>query len=262
MIVAAYQMTPALADAPANVAAIAKAAEAAAARGARILVAPELATTGYGAGDAIRALAEPVDGAQIGALTAAAKRADLAIVVGFAERDGADLYNAAAFITPQGQVTVHRKRFLYGPYEKSLFKAAPDLSAPFRFEDAVVGMRICFDVEFPESVRALTQAGADLILTPTALPNGPAAGFTAAKLVPTRAFENGVTVVYVNHAGRDPLFSYAGLSVIAFADGTEGGRAGSEGEALLVAEIDPAVAAAARVENDYLGELATLSLAT
>ncbi|HVI28732.1 nitrilase-related carbon-nitrogen hydrolase [Hansschlegelia sp.] len=255
MIVAAYQMIAAAGDVAANVAAIEDAAERAAAQGARILVAPELATTGYGAGDAIRSLAEPVDGPQLSRLSAAAKRLGLAIVTGFAERNGGRLYNAAAFLSPAGWTKIHRKQFLYGDYEKALFAPADGLSEPFRFEDATIGMRVCFDVEFPEAVRPLALAGADLILAPTALPASPGSDFVARTLIPARAFENAVTLVYADHAGSDAAFCYAGQSVIALADGGEAARAPAEGEALLMAAIGPEAAARARAENDYIGEL-------
>lgn len=259
MIVAAYQMSPAAGDVARNLAAIERAAEAATEQGARVMVAPELATTGYGAGDAILTLAEPADGPQVAAIAAAAERLGIAIVFGFAERDGGDVYNSAAFVSPDGWVRIHRKRYLFGPYEKALFRPAAALSRPFAFEGATVGMLICFDVEFPEAVRALTVAGADLLLVPTAQPAGAPADFAVEKMIPTRAFENGVTVVYADLAGRDDRFAYAGQSVISFADGSDGARAGRDGEALLFATIDPAVALRARRDNDYLVELAALA---
>ncbi len=255
MIVAAYQMVAAAGDVPANLAAIENAAERAAARGARVLVAPELATTGYGAGDALRTLAEPVDGPQVARLAASARRLGLAIATGCAERAGDRLHNSAVFLSPQGWSRIHRKRFLYGDYEKALFTPADGLSEPFRFEGATIGMRVCFDVEFPETVRPLALAGADLVLAPTALPASGASDFIARTLIPARAFENALTLIYADHAGRDAAFSYAGQSVIALADGREGARAPADGEALLVAGIDPETAAPARAENDYLGEL-------
>src|SRR3546814_16953420 len=58
----------------------------------------------------------------------------------------------------------------------------------------------------------LTRAGAELILVPTALPQGPFAAFIATSVVPVRAFENQVFVVYADHVGSDGRFAYAGLS--------------------------------------------------
>ena len=60
-----------------------------------LLVAPELALTGYGAGEAIRATAEPADGAQVAALHAIAAETGIAIVAGFAEAADGVVYNSA-----------------------------------------------------------------------------------------------------------------------------------------------------------------------
>ena len=63
MKIALVQMQAVAGDVAANLKTIETAAAEAAAGGADLLVAPELAITGYGAGEAIRDLAEPVDGA-------------------------------------------------------------------------------------------------------------------------------------------------------------------------------------------------------
>jgi 5-aminopentanamidase len=107
-------------------------------------------------------------------------------------------------------------------------------------------------VEFPELVRELALAGADLILVPTALPQSTGAAFIARSLVPTRAFENGAFVAYADHCGRDARVAYQGLSVIAAPDGSEPARAGAAEPALLMATIEPAAHDEARRANPYL----------
>ena len=92
-------------------------------QGAALLIAPELAVTGYGAGDAITALAEPRDGRQVAALRGSARTNGIAILAGFAERDGDTIYNSAVFVDG-ARTRVYRKAFLYGDYEKGLFAAA------------------------------------------------------------------------------------------------------------------------------------------
>src|SRR6478736_5359535 len=102
MRLAAYQMVAAPGDVPRNLATIVETAERAKAAGADILVVPELATTGYGIGDRLFALAEDGDGAQAKAIGAAAEGLGLAIVAGFAERAGDAVYNAALVAAPSG----------------------------------------------------------------------------------------------------------------------------------------------------------------
>jgi predicted amidohydrolase len=117
-----------------------------------------------------------------------------------------------------------------------------------------VGLLVCYDVEFPETVRALALAGADLVAVPTALPEGDHAAFIAERLVPVRAFENQIAVVYANQAGADRRFAYAGRSAIVTPDGMDAARAGPAGAALIVADYDPAAFAASRAANSYLAD--------
>ncbi|WP_275428759.1 nitrilase-related carbon-nitrogen hydrolase, partial [Stenotrophomonas maltophilia] len=79
MRIAALQMQAACGDVSANLARIEQAAKAAAKAGADLLVAPELALTGYGAGETVTALAEPANGRQIDRLQAISKANAIAI---------------------------------------------------------------------------------------------------------------------------------------------------------------------------------------
>jgi predicted amidohydrolase len=227
------------------------------AKGAALMVAPELATTGYGAKDAIRELAETADGGQASALASMAVNHDIALVVGLPERAGDVIYNSAIFAMPDGTRTIYRKCQLYGHYEHALFHpgdAPPKLTM---FGGLKFGVLICYDVEFPELVRHLALAGADAVLAPTAQPDTPDAPFIAGKVVPVRAFENGIAIVYADHAGADGRFGYAGLSCIAFPDGSDAARAAPTGSQVIVADYDPAAFAAARTANPYLKDRRT-----
>ncbi len=256
MKIAAVQMQAVPGDVDANIARIADAAKRAAAGGAKLLVAPELAVTGYGAGAAFPDIASPADGAVAERLSAIARESGLAIIAGFAERDGDDVYNSALFTDGIGTNAVYRKSHLYGDYERQWFRPDVPSSVQVKLCGLNLGMLICYDVEFPENVRRLALAGVDLVVVPTALPMGASGTFVAEKMIQVRAFENQVFVAYVNHCGADPSFGYAGLSRIAAPDGSLLAQAPAEGEALIFAEIDPAAYAGSRAENTYLADLA------
>jgi predicted amidohydrolase len=224
------------------------------ARGAELLVAPELATTGYGAGEAIRALAEPADGRQIAALGRTARDNAIALVTGFAEQAGGAIFNSAALLTPDGHCSVYRKCHLYGGYERDLFRPGDRPPGVIELAGLRVGILICYDVEFPEAVRHLALDGGELILVPTAQPATPDAAFIAEKIVPVRAFENGVAIVYADHAGADEHFAYAGRSCIAMPDGSDAARAAPSGATILVADYEPGRYAACRIANPYLAD--------
>jgi predicted amidohydrolase len=256
MRIAALQMHAIAGDAEANIERIAAAAADAAAGGARLLVVPELAVPGYGAGEvAFGRLASPATGDVAKRLGAIARDNALAIVAGFAEQDGTHVYNSALFTDGIGTNAVYRKSHLYGDYERAAFRTAAPASVMVELAGIRLGMLICYDVEFPENVRRLALAGADLVLVPTALPKGSSGTFIANHMIQVRAFENQVFVAYINHCGADDHFTYAGLSRIAAPDGKLLAAAPAEGETLLFAEIRPEDYAKSRAENTYLIDL-------
>lgn len=258
MRIAILQMIAVPGDVAANLRQIEAAAERAAAGGADLLIAPELATTGYGAGDVIRDLAEAADGPQIQELTAISRKHGLALVAGFAERDGEEVFNSLVMVEAGTKPSVYRKTHLYGDYERALFTPGNTDSALRDFKGLKLGFLICYDVEFPENIRRLARAGADVVLVPTALPTGPFARFIATQVVPVRAFENQVFVVYADHGGGDAAFRYAGLSRAIGPDGQNLAASDTDAAELLFADIDPGAFDESRHANTYLADLRAL----
>lgn len=251
MLISLFQMQPLSGDVPGNIGKIAQAAMAAAEMGAELLVTPELGTSGYALGARFEELAEGRDGSIVGALTEVAADCGLAICAGFPEREGNQVFNSSVLIRPDGTAEFYRKSHLYGDGERAAFVPGADAPHVFDLNGIKTGMLICYDVEFPENVRTLALAGAELILVPTALPQGIISRRIADTVVPTRAFENGVFLVYADLCGEENGFSYGGRSVILGPDGDELARAGVK-ETLLVADVDPAAYDDARAQNPYL----------
>lgn len=227
-----------------------EAAGRAAAAGAALLVTSELFLTGYAVGDDIGVLAEPADGDAADAVAEIAGRHGLAVAYGYPERDGETVYNAVQLIGPDGDRLAHyRKTHLFGPYEQAHFTPGDDLLVQAELDGVRLGLLVCYDVEFPEAVRAHALAGTELLLVPTALmrpyeivPNS---------VLPVRAWESQLYIGYANRTGREGEWDFAGLSCLAAPDGTVRARAGA-GEDLVIADADPALLAASRAENTYL----------
>ena len=255
MKIAALQMQCVLGDVDANIARLEAAAINAAKAGAKLLIAPELATHGYGAGEAFSKLSSPAGGDIEARLSAIAAANEIAIVAGFAEQDGDVTYNSALLVDSTGNVSIYRKSHLYGDYEKRWFRPQAPKTVLVDIDGIRLGMLICYDVEFPENVRRLALAGVALVVVPTALPKGASGHFIASTMIRTRAFENQVFIAYVNHHGNDGVFDYAGQSAIAAPDGAFLAQASEDGDALLFAEIDPQAYAASRANNSYLTDL-------
>lgn len=250
----ALQMQTAGPDTAANLARIETAALEAARAGATLLVTPELGVTSYGGGDKITDLAEPADGAIVARLAKIARETGVALVGGFVEKAGDAVYNSAIYTDGRGKPSVYRKSHLYGEYERNLFTPEVPSTCLFSHRGMTLAMLICYDVEFPENVRRLARAGAELILVPTATPKGVSGTFIAEKMIPVRAFENQIFIAYVNNVGKDGDFDYAGRSVIAGPDGTVLASAGLT-EELLTTDIEPNLFARSRSENTYLTDL-------
>lgn len=209
---------------------------AAAAAGASLLVAPELLLPGYNRPDLHLAQAQPIDGPWMMRLRAMARAAGCGICLGWAERDGEAVFNAATVIGADGAILNHyRKIQLYGPMEAASFTAGTALAPVFTLADRQAGVLVCFDIEYPGHAAAHAKNGARLILVPTANP----AGFEHVQnaLVPARAHENNAVVAYANLAGTEGDVTFGGLSVIAGPDGQALAKAGPRGEALLIVDL-------------------------
>ncbi|MFF2524519.1 carbon-nitrogen hydrolase family protein [Streptomyces liangshanensis] len=235
---------------PGNLAVLDAAAGRAAAAGAGLLVCPEMFLTGYAIGDDVARLAEPADGESARAVAAIASRHGIAVAYGYPERDGERVYNAAQLVAPDGtRLADYRKTHLFGPFEREHFSAGDRPVVQAELGGLRLGLLICYDVEFPENVRAHALAGTDLLLVPTAQMHP--FEFVAESVVPVRAFENQMYVAYVNRTGQEGAFEFVGLSSLAGPDGTTRARAG-RGEELVLGEADPALLTASRTANPYL----------
>ncbi|MCO4694727.1 carbon-nitrogen family hydrolase [Streptomyces sp. RO-S4] len=233
-----------------NLKALDDAAARAAAAGADLLVTSELFLTGYAIGDDLGRLAEPADGDAADAVAEAAARHGLAVAYGYPERSGGTVYNSVQLVAPDGtRLANYRKTHLYGCFERDHFTPGDGPVVQAELDGLTVGLMICYDVEFPENVRAHALAGTDLLLVPTAQLHP--FQFVAESVVPVRAFENQMYIAYVNRVGPEGGFEFVGLSTLAGPDGIARARAG-RGEELLLADVDPLFLAASREDNPYL----------
>ncbi|MEO3975155.1 carbon-nitrogen hydrolase family protein [Streptomyces sp. CAU 1734] len=233
-----------------NLAALDEAAGRAAAGGARLLLAPEMFLTGYAIGDRVPELAEPADGPGAGAVAAIAVRHGLAIGYGYPERDGTRIFNSVQLVGAGGErLANYRKTHLFGSFEQRWFTPGTEPVVQAELDGVRIGMLICYDVEFPENVRAHALAGTELLLVPTALMHP--YQFVAESLVPVRAFESQLYVAYANRTGPEGEFEFAGLSRIAGPDGLARAAAG-RGDELIIGDVDPGFLTGSRADNPYL----------
>lgn len=222
--------------------------------GAQLLVTPELFIASYNP-PAVRDRDGAEHREQIAAM---ADEYGIGIVASTVEHAGTDRHISASLFGVDGtEITRYRKVHLFGEAERAAF--TPGTTAPeiVEFFGVRVALGICFDVEFPEFVRAAAVAGAELLCIPTAVPLRAAEGYGAnpfdarlvpAMVVPTRALESQLFIAYANHAGPQ----FAGLSTVADPYGRRLATADGDNFALIVAEVSMATLDQARRDTDYL----------
>ena len=214
--------------------------------GAELVVFPECALTGYCFSSREEAwpLAEKIPGPSTEKFALAARQLGCTAVVGMLEREGDELYNAAAVITPDGILGNYRKIHLLC---LGLDRYDAPGNKPFRvFETPAgkVGVNICFDCSFPESGRVLKLKGAQILAIPT---NWPVASDTWAHTPIVRATENHMIVVAADRVGEERGFRFAGHSQIIDPEGHVLASADDREETVLVADVDPAASDRNRV---------------
>ncbi|MFJ4172669.1 carbon-nitrogen hydrolase family protein [Microbacterium sp. NPDC089696] len=241
-------------DVDANLAIVAAAARDAASQGAHLLVTPEMFVTGYNIGARLASLATPDLAERVAAI---AVETGIAIVAGLPEPvPGGGIANALVLVDREGQELLrYRKTHLFGALDRSLFVPGDTLPGIVDLHGVRLSVLICYDVEFPETVRAAALAGADAVIVPTAQMEPYA--HIAERLIPVRAWESQVHVVYVNRVGAEGDLSYVGRSSIASPEGTTLASLGAHDIGLVIATIDPETTRRARRENPYLHDRRT-----
>lgn len=257
-MVACVQMDPTMGNTAGNLARSTALVEQAAARGATLIVLPELANTGYvfESREEALGLAEAVpDGHSAQTWIALARRLGIYLVAGIAEREGDLLYNAALIAGPDGYLGTYRKLHLWG--DENRFFAPGNLGLPI-FETAFgrLGVAICYDGWFPEVYRLLATRGVDIVAVPTnwvPMPgqtlDGPA---MAHSLTIAAAHSNGLAIVCADRIGVERGQPFVGRSLITGSQGwILAGPASVDQEEILVASIDVEAARRGRQLNAF-----------
>jgi predicted amidohydrolase len=223
-VIACAQLAPVLGELDGNRARAAQAIAAAARSGARLVVLPELVNTGYALADDAQAreFGEPSDGPTISGWQALCEAHGIVIIGGFCELDPfGRARNSAAIVCPGTQVTVYRKTHLWDREQLTFTageQAPPVADTPF----GRVGVAICYDAFFPEVMRGLAVAGAELIAVPmnsplTGAPTEPLA--VEIVLALAAANVNRVIVAQADRCGPERGIDWAGATVICDPDG-------------------------------------------
>jgi N-carbamoylputrescine amidase len=214
--------------------------------GARLIAFPELALLPFfpqweACADA-GGLAEPVPGPTCDRVAAKAAEHRLVTVFNLYERDGARHFDSSPVFDADGTLLgvtrmVHITE--YPCFHEQRYYDPGDRGAPV-YDTAVgkVGVAICYDRHYPEYMRALGVAGAELVVIPQAgsLDEWPEGMYEAE--VRTAAFQNGYFAALCNRVGPEERLTFAGESFVVAPDGGVIARGRRLEEDLLLVDVD------------------------
>lgn len=206
---------------------------------AKVVVFPECAVSGYCFDSRDEALqsAETIPGPSTEALLAEARRRGIHLVFGMLELNEDRLFNSCVLLGPEGIVGVYRKVHL--PF-LGVDRFVDPGREPLRVYDIGsmrIGMHICYDGSFPETVRVLMLLGADLIVLPT---NWPPGADTFAEYLPNaRALENHVYYMAVNRVGEERGFQFIGTSKFCLPSGRSPSVGSATEPSIVTGSVQP-----------------------
>lgn len=223
----------------------------AAARGADLVVLPELFTVGYFAFDSYARVAEGLDGPTFDRLSTLAADHGVGLLAGSHVEDlaasadaGVDvpetdgLANTCVFYDRDGvRRAVYRKHHLFGYESAETRLLTPgETLATVEFEGFTLGMSTCYDLRFPELYRRLADRGATLVCVPSAWPYPRVEHWET--LARARAIENQCYVAAANGAATFEDATLLGRSTVYDPWGTTLASA-ADAPTLVMTDIDP-----------------------
>lgn len=201
-----------------------------------LIVLPELWTTGYDL-TRLHEIADVDAQKTISFLQALAKKYHVHFVGGSIAKKTADgIYNTMLMITNQGEfIKDYDKLHLFQLMDEHHYLKPGAKDGLFMFDDQLCASFICYDIRFPEWLRAHTAKGAEVLFIAAEWPKSRLNHWRA--LLISRAIENQAYVVAVNRSGSDPNNRFAGHSLIIDPWGEIVSEAG-EGVDILTGTID------------------------
>ncbi|KGM31411.1 NAD+ synthase [Inquilinus limosus] len=216
LVIALAQLNPTLGDVRGNIDKLRRARDEARAAGADLLLASELAVSGYPPEDLVL---KPffLDAVEEGVRELAAETVEgPALLIGTPWRDDGRVHNAVLLLDG-GKVAASRfKHDLpnYGVFdEKRVFAAGP-MPGPIPFRGVRLGVPICEDIWTPDVVECLQETGAELLLVPNGSPYEAGKAEQRLQIVLNRVTESGLAMAYLNQVGGQDELVFDGASFV------------------------------------------------
>jgi NAD+ synthase (glutamine-hydrolysing) len=240
--IASAQLNQVVGDFDGNRNRIAAAAQRAVAAGARVLVTPELALTGYPPEDLLlRGAFYDRTAAALASLVEQSRQwPGLHLVIGHPSQHGGRRYNAASVIREGAVLGEYRKRELpnYGVFDEQRYFEPDDAPLVFDVDGLRIGVVICEDFWFPHAPAAARAAGARLLVAPNASPYHLDKQHERMDVVRDHVCAQGMSIVLASLVGGQDELVFDGMSFALNADGALAAQAKAFAEDLLLVDAD------------------------
>lgn len=208
------------------------------ARGADIVIFPELALVGYPPEDL---LLRPTLGERVReAMAKLAEIEGIVVILGYPHIDHHGTFNSAAILQDGSQKGFYHKQCLpnYGIFDEQRYFQKGRNQVLFDYKGVTIGLLICEDIWHDEPIQALKQAGADLVIVINASPFEIGKQTARKSLLTQHSSTHHLPIIYVNTVGAQDDIVFDGGSLITQSDG----RVAHEGvrflNQLLMARFD------------------------
>ncbi|MBE0649786.1 MAG: carbon-nitrogen hydrolase family protein [Bacteroidales bacterium] len=187
-------------------------------------------------------LAETLEGPITKQLCEIAARNKIVIIPNFFEKDGSRTFDTSPVIDADGKV-LGKIQMNHIPdyenfHERTYYTPGKQGAKVFDTAYGKIGVAICYDRHFPEYMRALGLAGAELVVTPQAGAVGEwTEGLYEAEMQ-IAAFQNGYFTALCNRVGVEENLNFAGASFVCAPDGRLLAQAKTGTEEILYCDID------------------------
>jgi predicted amidohydrolase len=203
-----------------------------------------------------KSLAEEVPGPMTEAFSQRAAALGVVVVLNLFERAGDTCFDSSPVIDADGSL-LGRARMVhitdYPCFHEQGYYAPGDTGAPvFDTRVGKVGVAICYDRHYPEYMRALALAGAEVVVVPQAGAVGEwPDGLYEAELR-VAAFQNGYFTALCNRVGAEERLDFAGESFVCGPDGRVLASAPKGEDHILLVDIDLAEVAESHARKLFL----------
>lgn len=209
------------------------------ARGADVVIFPELALMGYPPEDLLLrpSLSERVKNAMA---TLGEELKDIIMIVGYPHVDHHGTFNSAAIIQNGAQKGFYHKQSLpnYGVFDEKRYFDKGNNQVLFDYKGISIGLLICEDIWQDAPLKNLKNAGAELVIVINASPFEVGKQNARKELLTAKAKQYGLPIIYANTVGGQDDIVFDGGSLVVGADGTVAHEASRFLSQLLIAEFN------------------------